>query len=91
MARRKNPAPIITQEAILAMAGQHIQSEIIKLRREGDDLAAKVEAVGRVNEVEHIRQATENQVAYHMERLKAVETMYQIQTGTELGMIAELE
>lgn len=32
MARRKNPEPIITQEAILAMAGQHIQSEIIKLR-----------------------------------------------------------
>ena len=87
---RKNPEPIITQAAILAMAGKHIQSEIIKLRRETADLVKKLEAVGQRNEIEHLQQSTEKQVAYHMGRLQAVETMYRFETGTELGYIDEL-
>ena len=31
-----------------------------------------------------------DQQLYHMERLKAIETLYRIQTGTELGITEEL-
>ena len=32
----------------------------------------------------------EDQQLHHMERLKAIETLYRIQTGTELGITDEL-
>lgn len=87
---RKNPEPIITYEAILAMAGQHIQSEIIKLCEEESVLLAKLTATGMADEAGRLREGTARQVAYHTKRLDAIETMYRFQTGTELGMIAEL-
>lgn len=87
---RKNPEPIITQAAILSMAGQHIQSEIIKLRLETADLTKKMEAVGKKDDIDRLRQMQEKQVAFHMERLEAIETMYRFETGTELGYIDEL-
>lgn len=87
---RKNPEPIITHATILAMAGQHIQSQIIKLRLETADLTKKLEAVGKKDDVDHLRQMQERQTAYHMERLEAIETMYRFETGTELGYIEEL-
>lgn len=52
MAKVKNSEPIITHAAILAMAGQHIRSEIIKLRNEAADLAKKLELAGQQNEAE---------------------------------------
>lgn len=90
MARAKNPEPILTQAAILVMAGQHIQSEIIRLRQETVDLAKKLESVGQQAEADRVRQMLQNQLPYHMERLKAVETMYHIETGSYLGYIDEI-
>ncbi len=90
MARARKPDPIITHEAILAMAGQHIQSEILRLRGELNRIRGILEAAGRIDDLEHTTQMTESQVSYHMERLKAVESMYRIETGTDLGLIAEL-
>lgn len=90
MARAKNPEPILTQAAILVMAGQHIQSEIINLRKECDDLAKKLESVGQQTEADRVRQMFQSQLPYHMERLKAVETMYHIETGSYLGYIDEI-
>lgn len=90
MARAKNPEPILTQAAILVMAGQHIQSEIIRLRQETVDLAKKLESVGQQAEADRVRQMFQNQLPYHMERLKAVETMYHIETGSYLGYIDEI-
>jgi len=41
--------------------------------------------------IAELREMTEEQlVNYYFKRLEAIETMYQIQTGTELGLIAEL-
>jgi len=90
MAKARSPEPIITQAAILSMAGRHIQSEIIKLRKESDDLVKKLEAVGQQVESDRFHKMINIQLLYHMERLKAVETMYHIETGTELGYIDEI-
>lgn len=89
MAKRK-PEPIITQESILAIAGRAIQAEIIKLRKEGEELVWLMEDTHRTEEIPRIREMTESQVSYHMERLEAIETMYRIQTGVDLGLIDEL-
>lgn len=90
MARAKNPEPILTQAAILVMAGQHIQSEIINLRKECVDLVKKLESVGQQSEEDRVRQMLQSQLPYHMERLKAVETLYHIETGSYLGYIDEI-
>lgn len=90
MARRKNPEPIITQTEILAMAGRVIQAEVIKLRNEENELLAKLNAAGMADESTRLREGTAGRIAYHMERLEAIEAMYRIQTGTDLGLIDEL-
>lgn len=90
MARRKNPEPIITQTEILAMAGRSIQAEIIKLCDEERDLLAKLDTAGMTSEAGRLREGTTRQIDYHTNRLEAVETMYRIQTGTDLGLIDEL-
>lgn len=91
MAKVKNSEPIITHAAILAMAGQHIQSEIIKLRNEAADLAKKLELAGQQNEVEYVRNMFQDQLPHHMKQLRAVETLYRIETGTELGYSDEID
>jgi len=88
---RRNPEPIITQTEILAMAGRQIQQEIIAKRREVDQLAELAESDAQKQRIAELREMTEEQlVNYYFKRLEAIETMYQIQTGTELGLIAEL-
>lgn len=87
---RKNPTPIITQTEILAIAGRSIQQEIIDKRREVEDLAAQACTDELRERVAVLREMTEERLAYHMERLQAIETMYHIQTGTDLGLIDEL-
>lgn len=89
MAKRK-PEPVITQEAILSIAGRSIQAEIIKLRKEEEELLWLLEDTHRADEIPRVREMTERQVSYHMERLKAIETMYKIQTGGDLGLTDEL-
>lgn len=90
MARARKPEPIITHEAILAMAGRHIQSEIIQLRSDLERIRGILEPAGRFDDLEHTTQMTNTQVEFHMQRLEAVENMYKIETGTELGYIAEI-
>ena len=87
---RRNPEPIITQTEILAIAGRHIQQEIVDKRREVEELEAKACTDDLRKRVAEMREMTEERLAYQFKRLEAIETMYQIQTGTELGLIAEL-
>ena len=89
MAKRK-PEPIITHTEILAMAGRQIQSTILNLRAEIRELEVKVATDEQRIMLSHIQTSTEKQIAYHMERLSAVETLYQYETGSELGLICEL-
>lgn len=88
---KKNEAPIITYTEILAMAGKAIQGEILKLRREAQELAEKAGTAEERKLLAQLDSMTKNQEAYHMRRLEAVETMYQIQTGVALGLIDELQ
>ena len=55
-----------------------------------DDLVKKLESVGQQTEADRVRQMFQSQLPYHMERLKAVETMYHIETGSYLGYIDEI-
>ena len=87
---RKKEEPIITQTELLAIAGRYIQKTIIDLRKELAEMEEKAVTDELRKMVSHFRTGTDKQVAYHMERLEAVETMYRFQTGTELGLIAEL-
>ena len=50
----------------------------------------KLESVGQQTEADRVRQMFQSQLPYHMERLKAVETMYHIETGSYLGYIDEI-
>lgn len=90
MARRKNPEPIITQTEILAMAGRSIQAEIIKQRREIAELEARACTDELRERVALLKEMTEERLTYHTNRLEAIETMYRIQTGTDLGLLDEL-
>ena len=87
---RRNPEPIITQTELLAIAGRHIQQEIVDKRREVEELEAKACTDDLRKRVAEMREMTEERLADQFKRLEAIETMYQIQTGTELGLIAEL-
>lgn len=87
---RKNPEPIITQTEILAIAGRHIQQEIIDKRREVEQLAALAETDAQKKRIEELRALTDDRLTYQKKRLEAIETMYQIQTGTELGLLDEI-
>lgn len=84
---KKNEAPIITYTELLAMAGKAIHGEILKLRREAQELAEKAGGVEERKLLAQLDSMTKKQEAYHMRRLEAVETMYQIQTGCELGLL----
>lgn len=87
---RRNPEPIITQTEILAIAGRHIQKEIIDKRREVEEMAALATTASQKQRIEELREMTEERLTYQKNRLEAIETMYQIQTGTELGLLAEV-
>ncbi|MBQ8881063.1 MAG: hypothetical protein IJ030_02655 [Oscillospiraceae bacterium] len=82
--------PIITQTEILAMAGRHIQQTILDLRAQAESLKYCVSTEEEKQAMANIIASTEQQVICHMERLQAVETMYHIETGSELGLIVEL-
>lgn len=90
MARRKNPEPIITQTEILARAGRGIQAEIIKLRRECEEIAVKLTDVGREKDADYLRENTKHQTDYLVEKLRAIETMFTIETGEYLALLDEL-
>ena len=84
---KKNSEPIITQTEILSMAGRSIQKSIVDLRADVKRLAEKAQTDEQKAIIEDFQIRTEGQVAYHLKRLEAIETMYQIQTGTAIGLI----
>lgn len=90
MAKKKD-THIITQTEILALAGKAIHAEILRLREEAVRLSAVVDTPERTEIARSVLDMNATQQRYHMERLEAVETMYRIQTGVELGLLAEVE
>lgn len=87
MAKKKDE-PIITQTELLALAGKEIHAEILCLREEERELIEKADTEEKRMLCQRVTEITKKQEAYHMRRLEAVETMYQIQTGCELGLLA---
>ena len=87
---KKKAEPVITYTEILAIAGEHIRDTVLNLRKEVE----RVEGMANTPERKKIAMDTirmnKDQQLYHMERLKAIETLYRIQTGTELGITEEL-
>lgn len=90
MAKKKDE-PIITQTEILALAGKAIHAEILRLRKETQDVIERADTEEKRELCARLVEMTKEQEAYHMRRLEAVETMYRIQTGVELGLLAEVE
>lgn len=87
---KKKAEPVITYTEILAIAGEHIRGIVLNLRKEVEG----VETVANTPEQKEIAQKiirmNKDQQLYHMDRLKAIETLYRIQTDTELGITDEL-
>ena len=89
MARNKVSA-VITHTEILALAGQSIRDEIVKRRQEAATVAGRECAPEHAKLVQDYMEMTERQVSHQLDRLEAVETLYRIETGTRLGLLAEL-
>ena len=89
MSKRKFE-PIITHVEILALAGRQIQSTILSLRAKVKELETEACTGEQQIMLSNLQKSAEQQIAYHMERLRAVETLYQLETGNELGLTCEL-
>lgn len=87
---KKKAEPIITYTEILAIAGRHIQAEILKLRSTAKEVESKADTPERRELIANYTKMMKEQEVHHIKRLEAVETMYQIETGTELGLSCEL-
>lgn len=90
MAKKKDE-PIITQTELLALAGKVIQAEILRLREEAVRLSVVTDTPERIELAQSVLDMNATQQRYHMDRLEAVETMYRIQTGVELGLLMEVQ
>lgn len=87
---KKKPEPVITYTELLARAGRNIQSEIIRLRKEAEEIADSLTRVGRESDAEYLREGTQRQTDYLVKKLEAIETMYTVETGENLALIDEL-
>ena len=87
----KKPEPIITFTEILALAGREIHGEIVKLRTEAAEMRKKAGTPEQQDIIAHFIELGEEREQYHMKRLEAIETMYLIQTGSELGIMADFQ
>lgn len=87
----KKSEPIITYTEILALAGKEIRGEIIKLRTEAAEMQEKAKTPEQHDLIAGFIKMGEEQEQYHMRRLEAIETMYLIQSGANLGIIEELQ
>ena len=81
---------VITHAEILALAGRSIRDEIVKRRQEEATVAGRECAPEHAKLVQDFLDMTERQVSHQLDRLEAVETLYRIETGTRLGLLAEL-
>lgn len=87
---KKKAEPVITYTEILAIAGEHILDTVLNLRKEVERVEGMANTPERKEIAQKIIRMNEDQQLHHMERLKAIETLYRIQTGTELGITDEL-
>lgn len=87
---KKKAEPIITYTEILAIAGEHIRGTVLNLRKEVERVEGMANTPERKEIAQKIIRMNEDQQLHHMERLKAIETLYRIQTGMELGITDEL-
>ena len=87
----KKAEPIITYTEILALAGKEIHGEIIKLRTEAAEMREKAKTPEQQDLIADFIKMGKEREQYHMRRLEAIETMYLIQTGANLGIIEELQ
>ena len=81
---------VITHAEILALAGRSIRDEIVKRRQAAAPGAGRECAPEHAKLVQDFLDMTERQVSHQLDRLEAVETLYRIETGTRLGLLAEL-
>ena len=81
---------VITHAEILALAGRSIRDEIVKRSQEASTVAGRECAPEHAKLVQDFLDMTERQVSHQLDRLEAVETLYRIETGTRLGLLAEL-
>jgi hypothetical protein len=88
---KKKEEPIITQTEILAITGRAIHTEILRLRTEVQEIAGRVDTEEKRKLCARLAEMTKEQEARHIRRLEAIETMYRIQTGVELGLLAEVK
>ena len=61
-----------------------------KRRQEAATVAGRECAPEHAKLVQDFLDMTERQVSHQLDRLEAVETLYRIETGTRLGLLAEL-
>jgi hypothetical protein len=87
---KKKAEPVITYTEILAIAGEHIRGTVLNLRKEVERVEGMANTPERKEIAQKIIRMNEDQQLHHMERLKAIETLYRIQTGMELGITDEL-
>ena len=87
---KKKAEPVITYTEILAIAGEHIRGTVLNLRKEVERVEGMANTPERKEIAQKIIRMNEDQQLHHMERLKAIETLYRIQPGTELGITDEL-
>lgn len=87
---KKKAEPVITYTEILAIAGENIRDTVLNLRKEVERVEGMANTPERKEIAQKIIRMNEDQQLHHMERLKAIETLYRIQTGTELGITDEL-
>lgn len=76
------------EDAVVTAPDQRAAEKAFKASFKGTGL--KAPDIFNVELVAENTPATKDQQLYHMERLKAIETLYRIQTGTELGITEEL-
>ena len=91
MARNMKAEPIITYAGILGLAAQNIRGEVLKIRQQAEEMEQLAQTPEDRKMVDGYIQASKVQEAYHIQRLEAIETMYRIETGSDLGVISEIQ
>lgn len=87
---RKKEEPAITYTEILSLAAEQIREEILKIRKQADEMEAKANTPELRALVADLMRNVRAQEDVQKRKLLALETMYRIQTGSELGIAGDL-